>query len=169
MSCRWNAFTFQYVSINTHIPHALGLAYTSLHSNMFLLIRIPKAFLKPSMNFTFQYVSINTSSMTITFPVFFLFTFQYVSINTVVHPNLLRSRREPLHSNMFLLIPKWEVIPLKKEILTLHSNMFLLIPSWFIAVWTSFVFTFQYVSINTCFATCVSVWFNSLYIPICFY
>ena len=56
-----------------------------------------------------------------------------------------------LHSNMFLLIPGWTWKPCIFCI-TLHSNMFLLIRVTN-EVSTSNVspFTFQYVSINTCY------------------
>ena len=56
-----SAFTFQYVSINTHkaFVHFLRL-----------------------FNFTFQYVSINTVLTMINSGLAIFFTFQYVSINT---------------------------------------------------------------------------------------
>ena len=55
------SFTFQYVSINTSGDANDVLALLTLHSNMFLLIRLPDTtsrFLVKT--FTFQYVSINT-------------------------------------------------------------------------------------------------------------
>ena len=81
----------------------MRMASLTLHSNMFLLIRIQED--KTNVDRTFLH-----SNMFLLILVFLAlnnlavsFTFQYVSINTFVklkRPSLLG----PLHSNMFLLI-----------------------------------------------------------------
>ena len=118
----------------------------SLHSNMFLLIRM------------------------------------IMRIWSQSHPSL--------HSNMFLLIRGWLCDRLIC-IHSLHSNMFLLIRRGrFRLRFSSSIFTFQYVSINTCLRCFRCFWNNplhsnmfllililtlslsyhaELYIPICFY
>ena len=57
-------FTFQYVSINTRKRLGnLKNRGVDLHSNMFLLIRLPPdQSVFSSIPFTFQYVSINTET-----------------------------------------------------------------------------------------------------------
>ena len=79
-----NNFTFHNVSINT--PKAdIYVAYnTSLHSTMFLLIRIPET------------QDLLSGSV---------FTFHNVSINTGLPAVQLREN-DALHSTMFLLIPE---------------------------------------------------------------
>ena len=98
-----SSFTFQYVSINTEIYTPKWIKNIPLHSNMFLLIRMPGS---PSYK---KYRTLHSN-------MFLLirrleeydrravhFTFQYVSINTM---ELLMQyvMYMPLHSNMFLLI-----------------------------------------------------------------
>ena len=56
-------FTFQYVSINTMQKLNHSVILTTLHSNMFLLIRdLTIKAARMRLNFTFQYVSINTEN-----------------------------------------------------------------------------------------------------------
>ena len=120
-------FTFQYVSINTLFGFERFIENTSLHSNMFLLILLGFfASISTVMYFTFQYVSINTLSGRDLYPGSGSFTFQYVSINTTRF-HRRNSFRNPLHSNMFLLI-LFALLFCCLSYLSLHSNMFLLIP-----------------------------------------
>ena len=61
----------------------LMLKHLTLHSNMFLLIRLGYRMLsQKSRIFTFQYVSINTLTEDKSDEYVVFFTFQYVSINT---------------------------------------------------------------------------------------
>ena len=101
-------------------------ALLALHSNMFLLIPLVFCIASTTSRFTFQYVSINTASVSHDSQRVFVFTFQYVSINTArsgsryiellrftfqyvsintVADKITAIQEEPLHSNMFLLIP----------------------------------------------------------------
>ena len=99
----------------------------TLHSNMFLLIRVLDAGLYAGISY---------------------FTFQYVSINTQDEVGKYMAQGA-LHSNMFLLIRKSRVKDGSREV-TLHSNMFLLIPADDLReLYAGIIFTFQYVSINT--------------------
>ena len=145
---RLSSFTFQYVSINTKEPAKDMGEICTLHSNMFLLIRmsmlttgaisIDFTFQYVSINtrtrygksylqwlFTFQYVSINTGGVPCGRTIEIFFTFQYVSINTFAR-SYSPAFRSALHSNMFLLI-----LVLRQKVgrarQSLHSNMFLLI------------------------------------------
>ena len=160
--------TFHYVSINTRNSFYQPRDFTSLHSTMFLLIRITSgATNQSSTDFTFHYVSINTpigrdefvaAGQTLHSTMFLLiriqtvfsvvgqiiFTFHYVSINTgglLNYFSLFRS----LHSTMFLLI---------REDRSHEGN-------WF-------TFTFHYVSINTGKEAVLPL-SELLYIPLCFY
>ena len=75
-------FTFHNVSINTKISSRWTCRNMSLHSTMFLLIRLLSGYnLKFSSYFTFHNVSINTSANPALFAILY-----------------------PLHSTMFLLI-----------------------------------------------------------------
>ena len=183
-------FTFQYVSINTSVSLSGSCQIQTLHSNMFLLIH--QSLLQtaaqqsyftfqyvsintgqerwkrsPSKTFTFQYVSINTDVDFQNGEVIVFFTFQYVSINTTRF-HRRNSFRNPLHSNMFLLI-LFALLFCCLSYLSLHSNMFLLIRhSQSYEANHAKGFTFQYVSINTRsqrHSSCCT----QLYIPICFY
>ena len=99
-----NSFTFQYVSINTHVGSILVFRFFSLHSNMFLLILVlPAALLAvfpPLHSNMFLLIHLSNKSTTTLAP---YFTFQYVSINTLKIFQMCLGIR-PLHSNMFLLI-----------------------------------------------------------------
>ena len=55
-------FTFQYVSINTVKHNYRKESDSTLHSNMFLLIREGRLNRNVFCIFTFQYVSINTKT-----------------------------------------------------------------------------------------------------------
>ena len=88
-------FTFQYVSINTYNGR-----FTIEETN----------------DFTFQYVSINTQDADNGPLLDIRFTFQYVSINTLL-VRLMTSDHFPLHSNMFLLIPRSSEPPINSSIL----------------------------------------------------
>ena len=75
-------FTFHDVSINTRLAYLVKLQICTLHSTMFLLIRL------------YRPIFINHSSC---------FTFHDVSINTISLSGR-EGKRRPLHSTMFLLI-----------------------------------------------------------------
>ena len=111
------AFTFQYVSINTSfwkirflVTSTFTFQYVSINT---LIVRI--IILLYSI-FTFQYVSINTRSIKYGAGSAKTFTFQYVSINTFQCCWSTKKQR-PLHSNMFLLIPRSSEPPINSSIL----------------------------------------------------
>ena len=96
-------FTFQYGSINTISPLFAISTYSSLHSNMVLLIRGCGNWLFKQVFFTFQYGSINTT---------------FMPTCTDLHLSL--------HSNMVLLILRCAQTGISIQD-SLHSNMVLLI------------------------------------------
>ena len=96
-------FTFHNVSINTSERVLLTVADTSLHSTMFLLIRL---------------LSMPCGDIAD------IFTFHNVSINTGGHAYF--ATLHTLHSTMFLLIPRSPSV-LSSTLFSLHSTMFLLI------------------------------------------
>ena len=115
---------------------------------MFLLILEVHPAFQDERAFTFQYVSINTFPVRPCFWLLWCFTFQYVSINTMIWLTVI-ALLCTLHSNMFLLIPSFNVGDLV-PFYPLHSNMFLLIRNHsFQMRLYALIFTFQYVSINT--------------------
>ena len=120
-------FTFHNVSINTKQDGCDNRCDMTLHSTMFLLIRVSDSSPFHSPSFTFHNVSINTRSRTQTHLSRLNFTFHNVSINTKAS-----RRKSNLHAS-------------------LHSTMFLLIPQNFKLAGSKSSFTFHNVSINTDF------------------
>ena len=148
MAGRYSHFTFQYVSINTVTSVVLLSWKRSLHSNMFLLIRLsPWLYLK------------------------FVQTLHSNMFLLILYPDKwLMSCLVSLHSNMFLLIQEdqycfkrkccftFQYVSINTKVgcfvvfvqVALHSNMFLLIRTeCFRYGCNCRNFTFQYVSINT--------------------
>ena len=163
-----HSFTFQYVSINTCRRACKHFRSRSLHSNMFLLIRLVALLPRPlvcslhsnmflliqdlAISNYFEVTSLHSNMFllihltTRVMPVHSIpFTFQYVSINTyfwkihLLEISIFTFQYVSINTCLFRVS--------LMVLLTLHSNMFLLIRQWSLLRWM----------------TC------SLYIPICFY
>ena len=118
----------------------------SLHSTMFLLIRI--TVLNYSIRLTF-------------------FTFHNVSINTRKQTRQ-KSANYSLHSTMFLLIHEKKTILMLSEC-SLHSTMFLLILLMAKNMTRNYcsLHSTMFLLIQTAYNYCLQ--YNELYIPQCFY
>ena len=77
-----NAFTFQYVSINTRSRIGSGCGKNSLHSNMFLLIRMWVSAFFGMATTLHSNMFLLIRDMAVILDKLQAFTFQYVSINT---------------------------------------------------------------------------------------
>ena len=98
-----NYFTFHYVSINTKTKKLYHASHTPLHSNMFLLIPVPR------------------------FPEAHPHRTLHSNMFLLILDGTFIDHLGSLHSNMFLLIHDQQNMRLY-IFQTLHSNMFLLIP-----------------------------------------